>query len=144
MKPDRQAAGVLAVFESAERAEEAVNHLQRAGFDLRRLSIIGRQERETGLCSRLGALLSRVAIVSAVFAGQVVALGPLAGRSEPSSYGGQASPLTVMLTRAGISPGAARTYEAAVRGGQIVVLVHGGAKELLKARRVLSGGAALR
>ena len=58
----------------------------------------------------------------------VVALGP---NSAPVST------LATMLMRAGISAGAARTYEAAVRGGQIVVLVHGAAKDVLRARGLL-------
>jgi hypothetical protein len=99
-----EGAGVLAVFESAERAEAAVGALRGAGFGAARLSVIGKD----------------------------IALGPVAAQLDAGRSG-----LLAVLMRAGMSAGAAATYEAAVRGGQILVLVHGTAKDLQKARSVL-------
>ena len=73
--------------------------------------------------------------------GHVVALGPMvaalasACRDEPR--GAQPSALLAMLRMAGISTGTARSYEAAVRGGQVLVLVHGSARDVLRARALL-------
>lgn len=122
-----QGAHVLAVFESAERAEGAVNDLRRAGLDPGRLSVIGKDE--NSFARRLGAALAGLAVLSVPQLGNVLALGPIAARP--------AANLAAMLMRVGISAGAARTYESAVRGGQIVVLVHGSAKDVLKARGLL-------
>ncbi len=44
-----------------------------------------------------------------------------------------------MLRLVGLSAGETRTYEAAVRGGQIQLLVHGSAKDVARARRLLGG-----
>jgi hypothetical protein len=133
-----QSARVLAVFESAARAEGAVNDLRRGGFDATCLSVIGKDE---NMFSRLGAVLPGVAVVSIPRGGRVVALGPITGRpgaNQPqAAWSVRCSALAAMLMRVGMSAGAARTYEAALRGGQIVVLVHGPAKDVLKARRLL-------
>lgn len=127
-----QGARVLAVFATAERAEEAVKDLRRAGFDATRLSVIGKGD--DSFWTRLGAALTGVAVLSVPRIGHVVAVGPIIA---PPTGKAARHTLTAMLMRAGISAGAARTYEAAVRGGQIVVLVHGAAKDVLRARGLL-------
>ena len=124
-----QAAGVLTVFESSERAEDVVNGLCRAGYDGARLSVIGKDEHP--IWTRLGRALRGAALISMPLVGYAVALGPIATRLDANSS------LVAVLMRAGMSAGASATYEAAVRGGQIVVLVHGTAKDVIKARRVL-------
>jgi hypothetical protein len=143
-----QGARVLAVFGSAERAEAAVNCLRGAGFEFGRLSVIGKDDGtfcagRFPFWTRLGPALAGVAVVSVARVGPVVALGPIVRRASTNDVrnppSGRFSALAAMLMRAGISAGAARTYEAAVRGGQIVVLVHGTAKDALKARSLLRG-----
>lgn len=107
---------MLAVFTCAVAAAQAVNNLHKAGFGAASLSVIARDE---------GAIDGKT-LVRVPGAGRVVALGPIA--AEPSCR------LAPLLLRVGISAGAARTYEAAIRGGQTLVLFHGAAKEMRKAR----------
>ena len=154
-------AGMISVFESAERAQEAIDRLERGGFDLSKLSVVGKEEPAPGrqlgvavagshamLWGQRAALWNRLADTPAAltfvwvpFIGYVVAVGPAAGvligthwGTEPGS---RTSALARMLTLAGMSPGELRTYEAAVRGGQLLVLVHGTTKELARARHLL-------
>lgn len=155
------AAGIVAVFESAERAQQALERLERAGFDLSRLSLIGKEEPSAGQPAGIaiagaharvwgprGALWSRLADAPAAmalawvpFIGYIVAIGPaacvLAGRHSEAKTVPPASALARMLTVAGMSPGQLATYEAAVRGGQILLLVHGTAAYGARARHLL-------
>jgi hypothetical protein len=154
-------AGLVAVFESAERAEEAIGRLERAGFDLSRLSAIGKEEpsaaqavgmavagahaRVWGPRGRLWASLAETPAAMALawvpFIGYVVAVGPaasvLAGGQWQAKAAPPASALARMLTLAGMSPGQVLTYEAAVRGGEILLLMHGSAANAARARHVL-------
>lgn len=154
-------ATVLAVFESPERAERAIVELQRSSFGASQLSVIGKEEfgdtrqlgfaaagaqmsfwgRRSSLWRRLRSASPGVAIAWVPYIGHVIALGQvacvLAGERDDQADGERASVLTRMLRLAGLSPGEIRTYEAAVRGGQILLLVHGPAKDVLRARRLL-------
>lgn len=152
---------MVAVFESTERAEEAIAQLERAGFDLSRLSLIGKEEpsaaRPLGMAvagtfvrvwGAHGRLWNRLAETPAAMAlawvpmvGHVIAVGPaafvLVGGQGPAQARSQQSALARMLAVAGMSPGEVLTYEAAVRGGQILLLVHGGAAFAGRARHLL-------
>jgi len=160
-------AGVIRVFESAERVQEAIDKLERGGFDTSKLSVIGKEEpsaaRQMGIAvagaqarmwGQRDALWNRQAKAQAAmalawvpFIGYVVAVGPLARVLVGGHWQAQAdsriSVLARMLTLAGVSPAEVRTYEAAVRGGQILLLVHGGSADAAKARHLLNGPASL-
>lgn len=157
-------AGMVSVFESADRALRAIDTLERGGFDLSKLSVIGKEEpsqthqlgvvaagararvwgRRGALWSRLAETPAPVALAWVPFAGHIVAVGPvasvLAGSSWEARVNPHASPLARMLTLAGLSVGETRTYEAAIRGGQILLLVHGGIKDVIRARQLLNVG----
>jgi hypothetical protein len=143
--PAVQGAAVLAIFESAERAERAAIGLQHAGFGAWQLSLIGKEEltdtSQLGFAAA-GAQLSfwgrrsslwrclcseplGIAIAWVPYIGHVIAIGE------------RRSALARMLRLVGLSVGEIRTYEAAVRGGQILLLVHGPAKDVARARRLL-------
>lgn len=154
-------AAILAVFESAVRAEGTVDELHRAGFNTSSLSVIGKDEftaaHQLGFAAagaqmrfwgRRGALWTRlcsdppgVAIAWVPFVGHVVAVGPVAcvlvGNRWEESFGPGATALSKMLTLAGMSAGEAQSYEAAVRGGQILLLMHGVVKDVARARGLL-------
>ena len=154
-------AAVLAVFESTERAERAVAELQRSSFGASQLSVIGKEDltdasqlafaaagsqlsfcgRRSALWKRLSSAPSAAALAWVLHIGHVVAIGPVAGVLAGDGWhrarGDRSSVLTTMLRLVGLSAGEIRTYEAAIRGGQILLLVHGSAKDVARARRLL-------
>lgn len=157
-----RAAGMVSVFESAERAQEAIDKLERSGFDTFKLSLIGKEEpsavRQMGvavvggrarvwgqrgaLWERLAERATAVALTWVPFIGYTVAVGPaacvFAGGHSQALANTQVSTLARMLTLAGMSPGEVRTYEAAVRGGQILLLLHGSTADAARARHLLN------
>lgn len=163
--PAVRSAAVLAVFESAERAERAAVELQRSSFGASRLSAIGKEDftdasqlgfaaaggqlrfwgRRSRLWQRLCGSPPAAALVWVPYVGNVVAVGPVAGALSGDAWqrarGDRSSVLTTLLRLAGLSAGEIRTYEAAIRGGQIVLLVHGPAKDVARARRLLESAA---
>ncbi|HYL88562.1 MAG TPA: hypothetical protein VEU32_07320 [Burkholderiales bacterium] len=162
-----RAVAVIRVFESADHAAAAIGNLERSGFDISKLSLIGREEpsaahqlgiavagahatvwgQHAALWNRLAEAPAGMALAWVPFIGYVVAVGPaacvLAGSQWHEQAGAQGSPLVRMLRLAGMSPGELRTYEAAVRGGQILLLVHGTGAEATRARRLLGSAAPL-
>jgi hypothetical protein len=137
---------VLAVFPCAERAEEAVNNLHEVGFTGTDVSVIARDDSSMQASRvpwwiRLRAELTGMAVVRGPGVGRVVALGPIARPSgniaSETQPAARSSGLAPLLMRAGISAGAASTYEAAIRGGQTLVLVHGSANQMRRARACL-------
>lgn len=158
---------MVRVFESADRAQEAIDKLVSGGFDTSRLSIIGKEDpsdahqlgvaaagvhakawgRRSALWNRLAEDPAAMALAWVPFIGHVVAVGPVACVLVGNQWEAQANPRTSvlarMLTLAGLSTGEVRTYEAAVRGGQILLLVHGAAKHAIRARRLLNGAVSL-
>lgn len=158
--PAVRSAAVVAVFESVERAERAIAELRRSSFGASQLSVIGKEEftdasqlafaaaggqlsfwgRRSALWVRLCNAPSGAALAWVPYIGHVVAVGPVAGAlasDRADKADGPPSALTRMLRFAGLSAGEIRTYEAAIRGGQVVVLVHGPAKDVARARRLL-------
>lgn len=162
---DVAAAHVIGVFESAERAQEAIGALQATGFDTSKLSVLGKEypseAHHLGLATvgararvwgRHGALWNSVAespsamaLAWVPFIGHIMAVGPMASTLLRAQWetraDAQPSALARMLTSGGLSAGESRALETAVRGGQILVLVHGPAKYAARARRLLQGAA---
>src|SRR5215213_10593820 len=108
-----EAARLLAVFASPERAEQALADLRRSGVDPARLSVLASEARpDIRLCSghaaRLALALAGAAFVRLPGVGRVLALGAIAAACS-------ATP-DALLTRAGVSTGEAQAYEAALRG----------------------------
>lgn len=160
-------AAMVAVFESAERAERALARLEQSGFDLTKLSLIGKEEPSVaqpigvaiaGMHAKVwgprGRLWNTVAEAPAAmalawvpFIGYVVAVGPAVQALVSGPWQAKGAPpasaLARMLASAGMSPGQVLTYEAAVRGGQILMLVHGAAAFAARARHLLGSAASL-
>jgi uncharacterized membrane protein len=152
---------VVALFADHTQAEAAIRNLQKAGFDMKKLSIIGRDyvsEEQVlgyvssgdrirfwgkfgGLWGALWGLLAGSAMLLFPGAGHVVMLGPVAGAllntAGGAAVGAGAGALGGALSSIGIAPDAAVKYETAVRAGQFAVIAHGGAEEVGAAKRLL-------
>lgn len=158
---------LVATYRSHDAAESAIRTLQRAGLDMTRLSIVGRDasrprhmlsdqtpQSRLALWAGHGALWGSmwgVLLGSAFFVipavGPVVVMGPLVttmvSAIEGAALGAVLGALGAALTGLGIRPDAALRMEAAVRGGQFLVLA-GGSEELVQhAREVLCGQSTL-
>jgi hypothetical protein len=156
---------VVALFADHDRADAAIRSLQKAGFDMTKLSIVGRdyrtEEHALGYVSsgdrvkywgKFGALwggLWGLLLGSAMLlfpgVGHVVVLGPLAGAllnlAGGAVAGGGVGALGGALASIGIPPDAVVKYETAIRVGQFAVLAHGSAEEISAAKRVLQAAA---
>jgi hypothetical protein len=153
--------GILAVFDMPERAETAVAALQSAGFDMQRLSIVGRDTHSgehllgcaalgdrTRFWGRLGPTWDRLArrivgaaVVFVPFIGCVVMLGAvvdwLVDDQSRHGAGEGATPLWRLLARLGIASREGTALESALRECDIVLLVSGSPAEVDKVRDVL-------
>jgi uncharacterized membrane protein len=150
---------LVATYRSHDAAEDAIRTLQRAGADMTRLSIVGRDfytqhaldypipQQRMAQWAGHGALwgsLWGVLLGSAFFVipalGPVVVMGPLVATMvsalEGAALGAVLGALSAALTGLGASPDAAQRLEAAVRGGQFLVLA-GGSAQLVEHTRAL-------
>jgi hypothetical protein len=140
---------VVGVFGTHEAAQSAVSSLARAGYDMRRISIVGKdyrtEERPVGFYNtgdRLKVWGSRGAfwggllglLVSPAFflipaVGHVIILGPLTsalvGALEGAAIGGGVSVLGAALASVGVPRDSIVRYEGDIRAGRFVVIVHG-------------------
>lgn len=157
---------VVALFDDHTQAESAVRDLQRAGFDMKKLSIIGRdyttEEQVLGYVSsgdrvrywgKFGALwggLWGLLLGSAMLVfpgvGPVVALGPLAAAllnlAGGAIVGGGAGALGGVLASIGIPDEAVLKYESAIKAGHFAVVAHGAADDVSRARLLLAAAGA--
>ena len=159
-------AGIVGVLESTEHARAALDRLERGGFDLSKVSVIAKEEpsalhqmgiavagaqarlwgQRSVLWDRLAETPVGMALAWVPLVGYVVAVGPVACAligSRWQAHAPQASALERMLTLSGMSPGEMQTYVAAVRGGQLLLLVHGGSVSAARARQLLKNSVSL-
>jgi hypothetical protein len=152
---------VVALFADHTQAEAAIRNLQKAGFDMKKLSIIGRdymsEEQVLGYVNsgdrikfwgKFGALwgalwgvLAGSAMLLLPGAGHVVVLGPLASAllnaAGGAALGAGAGALGGALGSIGLARDAVVRYETAVRAGKFAVIAHGDADEVATAKRLL-------
>ncbi|MDB5955278.1 DUF1269 domain-containing protein [Ramlibacter sp.] len=152
---------VVAVFADHIQAEAAIRNLQKAGFDMKKLSIIGRdyisEEQVLGYVNsgdrirfwgKFGALwgalwgvLAGSAMLLLPGAGHIVVLGPVASAllntAGGAALGAGAGALGGALSSIGLGRDAVVKYETAVRAGKFAVIAHGGADEAATAKRLL-------
>jgi hypothetical protein len=152
---------VVAVYDTHEGAEAAVNELQRAGIDMRTLSIIGRgthtDEQVTGYYNngdrmkfwgKTGAMWGGfwgLLFGSAFFAipgvGPVLVAGPVVawiiGALEGAVVVGGVSAIGAGLFGMGIPKDSVINYETALKTDKYVLLVSGTARDVEKARDVI-------
>ena len=150
------------VFDTHAEAEEAIKSLGRSGFDVKKLSLIGKgyhsEEHPIGFYTvgdrirswggagafwgGIWGLLLAPAVFFLPGLGLVAMAGPLVaalvGALEGAVVVGGLSALGAALTQVGIGKEQAIKYETALKVDKYVLVVHGSAAEVAKAAAVLS------
>ena len=151
----------VALYDQHAQAENAVKTLQRAGFDMKRISIIGKDyETEEHVVGYLNAgdrariygkygafwgglmgVLFGSALLFVPVVGPMVVLGPLAAMLFNSLQGavvvGGISALAGALTAIGIPKDSVLRYETALKANKFVLMVHGDSQEIARAQELL-------
>jgi hypothetical protein len=151
----------VTVYDTHSAAEEAVKALDRAGYDMAKLSIVGKgyhtDEHVVGYYNtgdrmlhwgKLGAFWGAIwglLVGSAFFlipgVGPVLAAGPLVsaivGALEGAAAVGGVSALGAGLLSIGIPKDSVLKYETAVKADKYLVVVHGTADDIEKAKSIL-------
>jgi uncharacterized membrane protein len=152
---------VVAIYDSHSQAEEAVKELQKSGVDMKKLSIVGKDyhtdEQVVGYYNtgdrmkywgKLGAFwggLWGMLFGAAFFAipglGPVLVAGPLVawivGALEGAVVVGGLGAVGAGLYSIGIPKDSVVTYETAIKSDKFLVLVHGTANEVAKAKDIM-------
>jgi uncharacterized membrane protein len=153
---------VIAAYDNHSAAEDAVKELQRSGFDMKKLSVVGRDyhtdEHVVGYYNagdrmkywgKWGAfwggfwgLLFGAAFFWVPAIGPVLAGGPLVtwivAALEDAVVVGGLSAVGAGLFSIGIPKDSIINYETAIKAGQFLVVAHGTAADVAKARNILS------
>jgi hypothetical protein len=151
----------VSVFDSHEHAEEAVKSLQRAGFQMKQLSIVGRdyhtEEHVVGYYNagdrikywgKNGAFWGAIWgwLFGAAFFmvpgfGPMLMAGPFVsafvGALEGAVFVGGLSALGAALFSIGIPKDSVLDYEAALKADKFLLLVHGTTEDVTRARDIL-------
>ena len=157
--PDKNS--VVAIFDSHDRAEAAIRELQKSGFDMKKLSIIGKdyhtEENVVGYYNtgdrmkywgKLGAVWGGfwgILFGSAFFwlpgIGSVLVAGPLVvwivGVLESAAVMGGLSALGAAMYGIGIPRDSVLQYEAAIKNDQLLLVAHGSPAEVERAKELL-------
>jgi uncharacterized membrane protein len=152
---------VVAIFDSHNQAEDAVRELQKDGFDMKKLSIVGKdyhtEEHVVGYYNtgdrmmywgKLGAfwggfwgLLFGSAFFWVPGIGPLVVAGPLVtwivGALEGAVMTGGLTALGAGLYSIGIPKNSIVQYETEVKNGKLLLVAHGTADEVQRARDLL-------
>ena len=152
---------VVAIFKSHTGAETAVKELHQAGFDMKKLSIVGRdyhtEENVVGYYNtgdrmkywgKLGAywggfwgLLFGSAFFVIPGIGPLLLAGPIVGWIVGALEGAVVavglSALGAGLVSIGIPKDSILQYETAVKSGKYVLIAHGSEEEAVHARQIL-------
>jgi len=150
---------IIAVYDKQADAEAGVLDLQRAGFDLKRVSILGKEDAGEqvighystgGRMKYLGArgafwndlwkMLPGAACFNIPEVGHILMAGPMtvwavsamqeSDVEEPSAVGAGLFSLT-------IPKASVRRYESAIKAHKLLLIAHGSPQELLSSREVL-------
>jgi uncharacterized membrane protein len=152
---------VVGIFDSHTEAETSIKELQRGGFNMKKLSIVGKdyhtEEHIVGyynagdrmkVWGKLGAfwggfwgLLFGSALFVIPGLGPLVVFGPLVSWMVAALEGavvmGGLSALAAGLYSLGIPENSCLQYESAVKSNQFLVITHGTAEEAAKAKNIL-------
>lgn len=152
----------VAVFDTHSEAEDAVKELQKAGFDMKKLSVVGKdyhtEEHVVGYYNagdrmkhwgKLGAfwgglwgLLFGAAFFWVPGIGPVLVGGPMVAwiiaALEGAVLVGGVSAIGAGLVSLGIPKDSIVEYESALKAGKYVVVAHGTADDVAKARNIMS------
>ena len=158
---------VVGIFHSHAEAETSIKELQRAGFDMKKLSIVGKdyhtEEHVVGyynagdrmkVWGKQGAfwggfwgLLFGSALFVIPGVGPLFVFGPLVGWIVAAMEGavviGGLSALAAALCSIGIPRDSSIRYDTALKSDKFLVIAHGTANEVVKAKSILeTAGAA--
>jgi uncharacterized membrane protein len=158
---------VVGIFDSHIKAETSIKELQRSGFDMKKLSIVGKdyhpEEHVVGyynvgdrmkVWGKLGAfwggfwgLLFGSALFFIPGIGPLVVFGPLVSWIVAALEGavviGGLSALAAALYSIGVPKDSVVRYETAIKSDKFLVIAHGTADEVAKAKKILeTAGAA--
>jgi hypothetical protein len=152
---------VVAIYKSHAEAEASIKELENSGFDMKKLSIVGRdyrtEEHVVGYYNagdrmkywgKLGAFWGGIwglLFGSAVFlipgVGPLVVAGPLVGwivgALEGAVVVGGVNAIGAGLYSLGIAKNSILQYETDLSSGKYVVIAHGTAEEATRARKVI-------
>lgn len=152
---------VVGIYSSHTEAEASVKELQRSGFDMTKLSIVGKDYQteehvigyyNTGdrmkVWGKRGAfwggfwgLLFGSALFFVPGIGPLIVFGPLVawivGALEGAVVVGGLSALGAALYGIGIPKDSIMQYETALKSDRFLVIAHGATDEVTKARRIL-------
>lgn len=152
---------IVASFDSHDLAEQAVKELQKSGFDMKKLSILGKgyhsEEHPIGFYTTgdrmktwggMGAFWGGIwgLLFGAAFfwipgIGPVAAAGPvvtsLVGALEGAAVVGGISALGAALASLGFSRESIVKYERQLRAERYLLIAHGSAAEVQKAKGIL-------
>jgi hypothetical protein len=152
---------VIAVYSSHSATEDAVKELQRAGFDMQNLSVVGKDyhsdEHVVGYYNAgdrmkywgkwgafwggfwgllFGAAFFWVPAIGPVLVGGPLAAWIVAGLENAVVVGGL-SAIGAGLYSIGIPKDSIVTYETAIKAGEFLVVAHGTSDETAKAKSIL-------
>lgn len=154
---------VVAIYPSHEQAEQAVKELQKSGFNMKQLSIVGRdyhtEEHVVGYYNagdrmkywgKLGAfwgglwgMLFGAAFFWVPGIGPLLVAGPLAaivvGGLEGAIAVGGLSALGAGLYSIGIPRNSVLKYETAIGAGKYLLVVHGDEEDVIQAQAIVEG-----
>jgi hypothetical protein len=164
--PENEQNSIVAIFKEHSAAENAVKELRNADFDIKKLSIVGREyhtEDEVvgfynagdrmkfwgkwgGFWGGLWGLLFGTAFLIIPGVGPVVAAGSvvtwIAAALEGAVVVAGLSALGAGLYSIGIPKDSVVRYETSVKAGKFVLIAHGSADAVAKARDILRNSAA--
>ena len=154
---------IVAIYPSHTAAEVAVKELQQSGFDMKKLSIVGRDyhtdEHVVGFYNagdrmkvwgKTGAfwggfwgLLFGAGFFWIPGLGPILAAGPvvswLVGALEGAAVVGGLSALGAGLYGMGMPKDSILLYETAIKTDKFVLVAHGSVEEIVRAKGILSG-----
>ncbi len=157
---------VVAIFDSHDRAEDAVRELQKSGFDMKKLSIVGKdyhtEENVVGYYNagdrmkywgKLGAfwggfwgLLFGSAFFWVPGIGPLLVAGPLVacivGGLEGAVMTGGLTALGAGLYSIGIPKNSVLQYETQLKNGKLILVAHGTPEEVERAKDILDQSSA--
>ncbi len=152
---------VVAIYEDHSQAEEALKELQRSGFDMKKLSIVGKDyhtdEQVVGYYNAgdrmkrwgksgafwggLWGLLFGLAFFAIPGIGPVLVAGPLVawiiGALEGAVAVGGLSAIGAGLYSLGIPRDSIVQYESAIKSDKFLLMAHGTAEEVERAKGIM-------
>jgi uncharacterized membrane protein len=160
-----KSSAAVAVYPTHDEADAAIKSLQKSGFDMKKLSIIGKdfhtEEHAVGYYNTgdrvkfwgktgafwggLAGILFSSAFLVIPVVGHIIVLGPIVssiiGGLEGAAVVGSTSALFAALVGVGIPKDSVIQYENEVKAGKFLVLAQGTPEEVARAKDILGASA---